>query len=768
MRIGSLFLFTAALFAVAGGCALKTGGTFTASDGDVQPEVLPDEDGAEFIPDSIDDDGIVEDMDVVEGETVECTGTRDCTDGDPCNGYETCNEETHTCESGAPLADGALCGTGETRMICVSEECIESTCGDGFIDTGAGESCEPPGGENCNDECHTVCDRNEDCDDDGNPCNGDEYCNTETEEGTCRSRNPLAEGEACGDSPRKICLGGACNESLCGDGWTDAVQGEECDDGNDVEGDGCDPPDCYYSCHTGDPCDDGHACTNDECDAVTTHTCQHTVAGESKECRAASGACDVAELCNGTDADCPADHFIAAETICHLAAGSCDVSELCSGDSPACPADGFLPGSTVCRAAVGACDIAESCPGDGPACPEDAGRDPGTACNDGDMCTFPDECNEERECVGAEVGLSDAVMVSAGVDHTCALMRNGEVLCWGKDDMGQLGDSAEASPSPIPVRVELASTATTISAGGNHACAVLTGGALVCWGDNASGQIGDNTTTDKFTPVPVEGLSSGVAAVAGGFLHTCALLGSGAMKCWGSDSDGQLGNGDPKADSLTPVDVNGLSSGVAAIAAGEKHTCAASRDGVLRCWGKNNRGQVGDDSTDERTAPVVVTTLASGATAAACGKEHSCALLDTSGMQCWGRNDHGQIGNPAAVEGILIFVSGFETGVASITADNKHSCAITTDGQVYCWGLNDHGQLDGGSTTERTAPFYLMDLGTGGEQIDAGWEHTCAVLERGVVKCWGNNDSGQVGNGSSEGGNVLAPINVTCISLDVE
>ncbi|MFH1435756.1 MAG: hypothetical protein ABIJ56_08585, partial [Pseudomonadota bacterium] len=685
MRIGSLFLFTAAFFAVAGGCALKTGGMFTTSDGDVQPEILPDEDGAEFNPDLIDDDGALEDMDAVEGESIECTGTMDCTDGDPCNGYETCDEDTGTCVSGAPLADGALCGTGETRMICVSEECIESTCGDGFVDTGAGESCEPPGGENCNDECRRVCDGNEDCPDDGNPCNGTEYCNTEA--GTCRSRDPLAEGDACGASPRKICLGGACNESLCGDGWTDEVRGEECDDGNDVEGDGCDPPDCYYSCHAGDPCDDGRACTDDACDAESTHTCKHAVTGEGKECRSAAGTCDVAEACNGTDRDCPADQFKAESTSCRAAAGACDAAEVCKGDSPACPENEFLPHASVCRTAEGKCDLAEYCPGDGPACPADAGLEPGTACDDENKCTFPDECDDEGDCVGLQIGLSDAAMVSAGVDHTCALMRSGEVWCWGADDKGQLGNSAGASPSPAPVKVELASTATTISAGGNHTCAVLTGGALVCWGDNASGQLGDNTTTDRFTPVPVVGLPSGVAAVAGGLLHTCALLGSGAMKCWGSDAEGQLGNGEPKTDSLTPVDVTGLSSGVAAIAAGEKHTCAVSGDGVLRCWGKNNRGQVGDDSTTDRSAPVVVTTLAAGAVAAACGKEHSCALLDTGGVQCWGRNDNGQIGNIAAGAEIHVplDVTGLTSGVASITADQKHTCAITTAGGAKCW-----------------------------------------------------------------------------------
>ncbi|MFH1437087.1 MAG: hypothetical protein ABIJ56_15375, partial [Pseudomonadota bacterium] len=227
-----------------------------------------------------------------------------------------------------------------------------------------------------------------------------------------------------------------------------------------------------------------------------------------------------------------------------------------------------------------------------------------------------------------------------------------------------------------------------------------------------------------------------------------------------------LGNGEPKTDSLTPVDVTGLSSGVAAIAAGENHACAASGDGVLRCWGKNNRGQVGDDSTTNRSAPVVVTTLAAGAVAAACGQEHSCALLDTGGVQCWGRNDKGQIGSSSAGGEIHtpINVTGLASGVASITADQKHTCAITTAGGAKCWGLNGNGQIGDGTKVDRSAPMNVSTLGSGVQQIDAGWAHTCAVLERGVVMCWGQNDAGEIGTGTT-GGEYLYPVNVTCIAV---
>ena len=725
-----LTLLTAScgLFAPFSGLPEEDTAEDTGSD-DIKEDDAVEDTGSDYI----EEDNTVEDMDVVEGESIECTGTRDCTDGDPCNGYETCDEDTGTCVSGAPLADGALCGTGDPRMICVSEECIESTCGDGYVDTGAGESCEPPGGENCNDECQRVCDGNEDCPDDGNPCNGTEYCDMDA--GTCRSRDPLEEGEQCDVGPRKICLSAACNESICGDGWTDAVRGEECDDGNEDEDDGCEPGTCLFSCHAGDPCDDGRACTDDACDSVTTHMCQHTVADEGKECRPVAGPCDVAEACNGTDRDCPTDMF---------------------------KADG-----TSCRAAEGPCDVAEHCPGTGPACPEDAGLDAGTECDDGEKCTFPDECNAGGDCVGEDRGLSDAMIVSAGVNHTCALLLNGEIWCWGADNTGQLGDGEGALPSPVPVQVELGYTASTISAGGNHTCAVLDSGRLVCWGLNDNGQIGDGTMDGHPTPVEVPGIA-GAIAVTCGLLHTCVLFETGAMKCWGDNAEGQLGNGDQGNDSHSPVDVTGLSTGVAAIAAGGRHTCAAKGVGEIYCWGKNNRGQVGDDSTTNRDVPVLVETLGSGATAAVCGIEHTCALLDTGGVQCWGRNDQGQIGNTGAGGEIHvpIHVTGLTSDVASITAGQKHTCAITTAGSAKCWGLNDHGQIGDGSTVNRVTPFNVSGMAAGVVQIDAGWEHTCAVLERGVVMCWGSNEFGQVGNGLLDGLNKLFPVNVTCISED--
>jgi alpha-tubulin suppressor-like RCC1 family protein len=190
----------------------------------------------------------------------------------------------------------------------------------------------------------------------------------------------------------------------------------------------------------------------------------------------------------------------------------------------------------------------------------------------------------------------------------------------------------------------LTSGVTALAAGGYHTCALLAGGGVKCWGANGTGQLGDGSTTQHNTPEDVKDLESGVVGLTAGALHTCAALAGGGAKCWGYNLYGQLGDG-TITDSLTPVPVSGLTTGVAALGAGGNHTCALLAGGGVKCWGFNEDGQLGDGATTDSSTPVDVSGLTNGAASVTAGGRHTCAGLEAAGVKCWGNNDYGQVGD---------------------------------------------------------------------------------------------------------------------------
>jgi hypothetical protein len=190
---------------------------------------------------------------------------------------------------------------------------------------------------------------------------------------------------------------------------------------------------------------------------------------------------------------------------------------------------------------------------------------------------------------------------------------------------------------------------SAIATGGEHTCALTASGGVKCWGANSSGQLGDGTITDRYTPVQVSGLSSGVSAIANGYYHTCALTNSGGVKCWGSNDNGKLGDG-TNDQRNTPIDVSGLGSGVGGIATGGAHTCALTTSGGVKCWGSNQYGELGDGTTTDRYSPVDVSGLSSHGSDIAGGGDHTCALVAGSKIKCWGRDNYGQLGLGAIIK----------------------------------------------------------------------------------------------------------------------
>ncbi len=336
----------------------------------------------------------------------------------------------------------------------------------------------------------------------------------------------------------------------------------------------------------------------------------------------------------------------------------------------------------------------------------------------------------------------NARAISAEGFHTCALLTPGGVKCWGENGFGQLGNGTNAfSSGPVNV-IGLSSGVSAISAGGGHTCALLTTGGVKCWGFNGSGQLGYPTSIVS-GPVDVSGLSSGVSAISAGPRHTCALLTTGGVKCWGANGNGELGNGTDAGQS-GPVDVSGLSSGVSAISVGGYHTCALLITGGVKCWGQNFYGQLGNGTTIKSTTPVDVTGLSSGVSAISAGAidfygDHTCALLITGGVKCWGKNGAGQLGNGTTTDSYTpVNVSGLSSGVSAINAGGAHTCALLTTGGAKCWGSNGSGQLGNGTTTDSYTPVNVSGLSSGVSAISAGEYHTCALLITGGAKCWGD------------------------------
>lgn len=363
------------------------------------------------------------------------------------------------------------------------------------------------------------------------------------------------------------------------------------------------------------------------------------------------------------------------------------------------------------------------------------------------------------------LNLGQGGALAAGEDHTCALLADGTVRCWGNNGYGQLGDQTMASHvDPRPVAGLRGVKA--ITGGAYHTCALAGDGTVKCWGGNNYGQLGNGTTMDAYTPVVVSGLS-GVRAIAAGSYHTCALLSDSTMKCWGRNSTGQLGNGTTSATPVTTavtVREGGGStlSGATALAAGDSHTCALLSGGTVKCWGRNFLSQLGNGTTTDSPTPVGVSGLSGDtpeerATAIFSSQSslHTCALLSDGTAECWGYNLYGQLGDgttnnsstPVAVSGL--------NGATAIATGYYHSCALLPDSTVKCWGSNYDGELGNGTTSRETLPVNVLESSgsilSGATGIAAGTYHTCALLSDGAAQCWGENTWGKLGDGTMTG-----------------
>jgi len=359
------------------------------------------------------------------------------------------------------------------------------------------------------------------------------------------------------------------------------------------------------------------------------------------------------------------------------------------------------------------------------------------------------------DVIGLESGVTEVV---AGKDHTCALTEEGSVKCWGHNGWGQLGNNSVTNSSRPTDVVGLDDSIISISSKRDFTCALTETQAVKCWGDNYRGYLGDGTTVNRIMPVDVIGLDSGVTAISAGRAHICAIIEEGVVKCWGSNGSGELGNGSNSSSSI-PIAVSGL-DGVISVSAGGGHTCALLASGYVQCWGWNSSGQLGViRDTVNSSLPADVLGMASESVAISAGNDHACAVTALGRVKCWGGNFYGQLGANVTtwMSGTPTDVNSLNDDVATISAGNGYNCALTNAGGIKCWGGNSSGELGDGTTVNRRSPVPVSGINSGID-VSTGRGHACALIDGGVVKCWGRNDSGQLGDGTTVSS--LSPINV--------
>jgi alpha-tubulin suppressor-like RCC1 family protein len=318
-----------------------------------------------------------------------------------------------------------------------------------------------------------------------------------------------------------------------------------------------------------------------------------------------------------------------------------------------------------------------------------------------------------------------AVGYAGGWEHSCTVLSNGTVECWGANEVGELGDGSSAG-SDSPVLVSGITDATAVGAGAYYSCALLSTGEVDCWGEN--------------------GGTEGVA-ISVGESFACAVISDGAVECWGAGGHGQLGNGEDST-SLTPVQVSGITNAVG-VSAGDDFACAVLSSGTVDCWGAGRGGQLGS-GTSASSTPVPIGGI-TNATEVTASDEYACARLAGGTIECWGEGYGGQLGNGSTAKSSTPEpVSGITNASTVTAAGIHHTCAVLASGGVDCWGIGSSGQLGNGGTENSTSPVAVTGLGSAAVATGGGIDFSCAMLGAGSIECWGENYNGTLGAGIAE------------------
>jgi alpha-tubulin suppressor-like RCC1 family protein len=318
-------------------------------------------------------------------------------------------------------------------------------------------------------------------------------------------------------------------------------------------------------------------------------------------------------------------------------------------------------------------------------------------------------------------------VIAAGWAHSCVIMPDGGVQCWGNNAYGQLGDGTN-NGSTVPVQVVGLTGGTNIVAGANHTC-VLAGNAVWCWGQNNKGQIGDGTTTNRNKPVQV---LSGVANITAGLDYTCAVMKTGHVMCWGDNENGQLADGTKISHSL-PYPAR-LITGVSDLDGGQNKTCGLNGAGLISCWSGGGAAQT--------LGPIVPVTGGQP-------EINTDVAVNRFGSLVVGVDEQGM---PVTFQSGQVKLVSSVTGVVDIDSGLLHVCALLRDGTVKCWGSNTYGQLGDSTKISNQTPVSVVDL-PAATDMAVGRNHSCVIFGTNIansgVMCWGLNSDGQLGNGTT-------------------
>lgn len=375
-------------------------------------------------------------------------------------------------------------------------------------------------------------------------------------------------------------------------------------------------------------------------------------------------------------------------------------------------------------------------------------------------------------------------IISSGELHTCAIASDIQVYCWGRNGNGQLGNNSTID-SNIPVRIYAGGvlfdkTIKSLSVGDFHSCVIASDDQAYCWGRNSDGAIGDGTTTERHVPTHIDmtGVLSGktIKSISAAEFHTCAIASDDKAYCWGNNLFGKLGDG-TTTNSSSPVPVNtGVGSAlngktIKSLSSGYYHTCAIANDDKAYCWGNNANGRLGDGTNTQSSVPVAVYATSPGLLDSkvikfiSTGNAHTCVIaaddtVSDGDAYCWGYNSSGQLGNNSTTTSypaVKVVNTGALSGlkIKYLSSNNVHTCAIATDNKLYCWGDNYYGQLGDGTTGESWVPRTVYATSPGvldGKSmmaVSGGDYHTCAIDSNSRSYCWGDNFYGQLGNAST-------------------